>query len=496
MIKEEALGEKFLHRWKWLYLFTLLWAPLGYIIKIILSRDLSINDFGIFYGIISLITLLSAINDIGCTESLNYILPQYIIKKQYSKVKYLLKFVFKIQLFSSVFIIAGLFFLADWIAITHFKSAHASPILKVISLFFLGSNLFQICVTIFTATQNTKLQKISDFIRLLATVLFVGGIFAFDWWTLLTYTWGWIGGLFIGTLFAGIYFYKDYYKPYLENIPTSTDTSIRKNFTKHAVPAFITANVNLLLSQIDSQLIIAFTNNEWSAFYSNYLSIISLPFLVLSPILGFLFPVFSELYARKEIQKIRIIYQNMMLYLIILSLWITAFFFQWGEYMARILFGDHYAFSGKIIQASIPFLILNVLNQLNLQLLAWTGHTKSRTISFLVVLPINIILNIILIQKLWVIGSALAVGISWIPLYAMTLYASKEYITFPKAKYIIINIFWVILCIATTHILTPFLHTNSWYALWFMTILYGIIFLLINYSLLINGFKTLKNSKK
>jgi O-antigen/teichoic acid export membrane protein len=84
-------------------------APLSYAIRIILSRDLggaqeNIHDFGLFYGIISLLTLLSAMNDLGATESLNYFLPKYLIKKEYGRVKYLLRLVLFLQLGSSFLI--------------------------------------------------------------------------------------------------------------------------------------------------------------------------------------------------------------------------------------------------------------------------------------------------------------------------------------------------------------------------------------------------------
>lgn len=88
-----------------------------------------------------------------------------------------------------------------------------------------------------------------------------------------------------------------------------------------------------------------------------------------------------------------------MLYLIILSIWVTAFLFQTGESLARILFGEMYRESGLILQFSIPFLIFNLLNQLNFQVLAGTGKAWARTVSFAVALPINIALNLYLIPK-------------------------------------------------------------------------------------------------
>lgn len=85
-----------------------------------------------------------------------------------------------------------IFFFADYIAIHHFKDPQASNILKIFSLFFLGTNLIHICTALFSATQNTKLQKATDFTRTLSSVILILLIFFLDSGSLLTYAWAWI----------------------------------------------------------------------------------------------------------------------------------------------------------------------------------------------------------------------------------------------------------------------------------------------------------------
>ncbi len=48
----ESLTKKFIERGMWIYLFTFLSAPLGYIIRITLTHDLSPEYIGIIYGAI------------------------------------------------------------------------------------------------------------------------------------------------------------------------------------------------------------------------------------------------------------------------------------------------------------------------------------------------------------------------------------------------------------------------------------------------------------
>jgi hypothetical protein len=47
--KHNSLAEKFLKKGFWLYLFSFIVAPIGYIIKIILSIDLTVSEIGILY---------------------------------------------------------------------------------------------------------------------------------------------------------------------------------------------------------------------------------------------------------------------------------------------------------------------------------------------------------------------------------------------------------------------------------------------------------------
>lgn len=60
----ESLSEKFIKKGFWLYFFTFIIAPIGYIVKVMISRDLSVEEVGILYGIISFLMLLSVYNDL------------------------------------------------------------------------------------------------------------------------------------------------------------------------------------------------------------------------------------------------------------------------------------------------------------------------------------------------------------------------------------------------------------------------------------------------
>lgn len=103
------------------------------------------------------------------------------------------------------------------------------------------------------------------------------------------------------------------------------------------------------------------------------------------------------------------------------------FMFVFGPLIASVLFGDKFAMSGVILQYSALFIVLNFLLQINFQILAGVGRIHERVKILVVGLVFNVILNLVLIRLFGVVGSALAVGLSWIPLWYLSDRSTRMY---------------------------------------------------------------------
>lgn len=422
---DETLAQKFVKKWFWLYFFTFLIWPIGYLIKIIISNDLSVWWVGMIYGVISFVTLLAAFNDLGFTESLNYFLPKYIIRNEYGKAKYLLKLTLILQICSSILIAGTLFIIAPWLAHNYFNEPLIIDILRISWLYFVGINLFHITTVLFSVSQNTKLQKWSDLIKILTTGIATLILFIAEKWNIETYMWAWVGGVFIGFMFSTYFVYKNYYKIYFKEVKIEPCKIDRNSFFKYSLATLITANIGTLLSQVDTQMIIILLNPEATWYYSNYLSLLNIPFIFIWPLIAFLFPVISELHGRDDKIKMWIIHKEFTLYFSIIGIWLSAFFFFFGETLAILFFGEKFRESWIILGYSAFFFIFILLVQINFQFLAGTGKIWERAKIFTIILPINIILNYIFIKTIGVEWSALAVWLSWIPLWYLSYRATK-----------------------------------------------------------------------
>jgi len=442
--QHKSLSEKFIKKGFWLYLFSFIIAPIGYIIKIIISGEISVSEVWILYGIISLITFLSAYNDIWMTESLKHFIPQFVTEKRYDKVKSILFYAFFSQIFTSLIIACFFFFWADFIANNYFKNDAAKDVLKVFAFFFIWINIFQTISNFFMAVQNTFYVKIIDFIRMSFVMFSVLFVFFFDTSNLLHYSYSWLIWLYIWTFFSLFALYKKYYFKYL----SSEKIILKKKFIlqifTYASAVFIWSSAKSILSQLDMQMIIYLLGTTEAWYYTNYLSIIGIPFMLIWPIFAFLFPVFSEMHSRWEHKKIKIIKSSFQS--VFLAIWImfNIFFFIFSEIIAYTLFWDTFIQSWVILKYSILLLVFNFLLQINFNIMAWVWKVKERIKIIFIALIFNFIMNLLLIKLIWTNWAALATWLWWGLIWILSeISLWKKYFVSPDISFLLKNIFFI-----------------------------------------------------
>ena len=489
MIDQHAsLAEKFLKKGFWLYFFSFILAPIGYIIKIIISWELSVSEVWILYGIISLVALLSTYNDLWMTESLNHFIPQYVTKWRYDKVKSILFYALFTQIITSLFIASFFYFWSEYIATHYFKSEAASEVLKVFSLFFIWINIFHTISTFFIAVQDTFYNKLSELCRMGFVLIVVAFMFFWDHGSLINYSHSWIIWLYIWILFILFVFYKNYYKKYFSWVPIVFEKELIVKIAKYAWVVFMTASAGTLLSQMDMQMIIYMLGAQDAWYYTNYLSIVSIPFMIIGPIFILLVPVFSEMYSRWKVDKIKSVKQLFTKHFLIIGIMFNTFLFVFAEAIAYTLFGEKFITSWMILQYSILLLVFNFLLQINFNLLAWIWRVKERAKIIFVAIIFNFIMNIILINTLWVYWAALATGMGWVLIWILSEYTlGKKYHT--RFDYILLlknTIFmwalWVTITIFIAPLLSWLSRIHSFWSLASLAIIWFTIFCWLNFK--------------
>ena len=484
--QHNSLSEKFLKKGFWLYFFSFIIAPIGYIIKIIISWELTVSEVWILYGVISLITLISAFNDFGMTESLNHFIPDFITKKRYDKVKSILVYAIIAQLSTWILIASFFFFWADFIAYNYFKTDEAIWILKVFAMYFLWINIFQINSTFFMSVQNTLYNKSIELFRMTFVLASILIIFFLDLWNLVYYSYSWIIWLYIWIIFAISIFYKKYYTRYLSNEKILWEKSLFSKVFKYAIFVLLWAQAATILGQIDMQMIIYMLGSTDAWYYTNYLSIIWIPFIIIWPIFWLLFPIFSEMHSKWEYKKIKQVKEIFTKNFLVIWIAFNILFFVFAEVIAYILFWEKFITSWAILQYSILFVIFNFLLQINFNILAWIWKIRERVKIILIAIIFNTTLNIILINQIWVYWAALSTALWWILIWILSeYYLWKKFFVWFNIKFLTKNIvlMWLLWFFSYSFIVIIFewlWRWNSLIIMFFISIIWFIIFGLIN----------------
>lgn len=418
--QHKSLAEKFVKKGFWLYLFSFIIAPIGYFIKIIISNELSVSDVGIIYGVISLITMISAYNDLWVTSSMQYFIPKYITEERYDKVKFILIYAFSIQIFTWAILWLFFFFWSDILWTYYFKSETASSVLKVFSFYFILINIFQIIGTFFLSIQNTLYNKIIEFIRMFFSLSSVCAILFLDIWNITYFSLAWLVWLCFWIIFAIYLFIKRYYNLYLQKQKAIFDSALFRSISAYAITSFIAVQSSTILSQIDIQMIIylLWTQDAW--YYTNYLTIISIPFIIIWPLLSLILPVISELNSKAErskIMRLREVFFNNFL-----TIWIllNTLFFIYSDIIAYIFFWTKFLISWEILKYSILFFVFNYLLNINFNILYGIWEIKKSAKIIGTAILINFILNLFFIHLIGVYWAALATWIWWIIIWSMS----------------------------------------------------------------------------
>lgn len=502
MIEEHwSLAEKFLKKWFWLYIFSFIIGPIWYIVKIIISNELTVSDIWILYWVISLITLVSAYNDLWLTDSLNFFVPKFITENRYDKVKSILTYALIAQMTTGISIALFFFFGSDFLANNYFDSPKADGVLKIFAFFFLWINIFQIMSTFFMVVQNTFYNKIIEFVRMSFILLFTIWIYFLDLWNIINYSYAWLFWLYIWIIIAISIFIKKYYNLYLKNEKILWDKVLFKQIFKYALTIFIGMQASVILGQMDMQMIIymIWTTPAW--YYTNYLSIISIPFMLIWPIFALLYPMFSQMSSKWEIDKIKLVKTIFQKNFLVLSIAFSILFFVFAEKLTIILFWEKFIQSWVILKYSILFLAFNFLLQMNWNILASIWKVKERLKIVFIAIVLNFFMNLILIKTLWAPWAALATGIWWVFIWVMwEYYLGKEYIVWFDFKYLFKNLIvltsiWIFTHFYIIPLFNDLNRINS--LIWFciFSSIYFLIFMILNiwdFKFVLNEIKKLR----
>ena len=507
LLKDETLTHKLISKWWWMYLFAILGMPLGYIIRVLISNDLSVWEVGIIYWLISLIWLLSILSSLWLNQqALVYFLPKYYVDKNSNSVTTIYSAVRYINLFMTVLFTVSMILFIEFYGSSYIDYPGIETILYIFLGYFIITNLSNPLKWVFKAFQDVFAPKFSEFIKQ-GTITITALIIFILWvWTLYSYAlWFLIWNIVL--LILLIFFFRRKYASEMCIWVFQWEWSIFRKLLNFWLHGLIAANALMIIHNIDMQMLLVISGTEDAWYYTNYMSLIGIVAFLLTPLISLLFPIITELHSKWNIEKLRLLQDFFYKYILIFTLSVVVLLWVFWEVLWVVLYGEDFLMSGTLLQYLAVFWIFQIIFTINFAILMGIWRIKERTQILVWTLILNIILNLILIPLYWALWAWLATGVSWVVIALSSFYYVHTHlrVNFNWRFYIknifIISLIWVSYYIIWNDIFileNTFRFVNLIYllTLWWLAYLILSLSNLWEIKMLLKELKSFRNIKK
>ena len=457
-------------------IISLIAALLGYVVRVLLARNLSVEEFGLFYAVFAFVGIFGIFKSLGFDRALAKFIPEFVHKKKSDMIKNCIMYSAIIQLFTDSVVIIVLYVLSDFLAANYFKYDEAGIILKVLAIAFFIDSFVQTLKFAFQGFKKPVYFSGIDVIRglLLITIILIGLKLNYG---VLSPAYAYVIASAVITVLFSIIMVKKVFPDFLRS-KFSFDKKLIKSLSKYGIHIMaITVGVSILGST-DIVMLTYFTDLKAVALYSVALPTARALRNFILPIAAVLLPLTSELWAKNSKKIIVAGMESLYKYSIIIIVPLALVMLSFTDLLIQVLYGKDYLAAGTSMKILAIGMIFGVLSSINANFFAGIGKPQiyAKIIYFGAFL--NVILNLILIPVIGIMGAAIATAFSYFVIMAMTFKDVRKYIklSFPIgiwARTILAGAIFTLLIWA----LKKILFLNVWVETAVVLVLSGIIYI-------------------
>ena len=409
-----------------IFVISILAAFLGYLIRFLLARNLSVEEFGLFYAIFAFLGLLGIFKSLGFDKALIKFIPEFKHQRKNNLIKSSIIYVSIIQLITNTIIIVLIYLLSNYLSIHFFHNNQASVILKLMAIaFFIDSFVFVLKFA-FQGFQKMKLFAGIDLIRmiLILIVVFIG--FKLNYKILSPVAAYIIVPLVLIFIFTPILI-KIVFPKFIKS-KFVLDVKIFKKISKYSLFVMAGGVGTLILGYTDSIVLTYFSGLENVGLYNIALPTARVLIFFPMAIMGVLLPLTSELWVKKEKVLLKAGIDLLYKYSIIVILPLVFIMLSFTELLINVLYGKSYILASNAMKILVIGMIFATLFAINSSFFSGIGKPKIITKIVYTAAIFNLISNLILIPIIGIIGAALTTTIGYFIMMLMGLIIIRKFI--------------------------------------------------------------------
>ncbi|HLC60539.1 MAG TPA: flippase [Candidatus Nanoarchaeia archaeon] len=427
-------------------------AFLGYLVRLVMARNLSVEDFGLFNSVFSFLGLLGVFKSLGFDKALIKFIPEFLHENKKDFIKSSIFYVCIIMLVINIIIILGVYLFSSYLSMNFFQSPKAGIVLKLLAIAFFVDSFVMVVKFAFQGFKKMIYFSVIDIVRmiLILIIIFIG----------IKMNYGLLGPViaytitpFILLLVFGWILLKNVF-PDFSTSKFSFDMGLIKKISKYSIFVTETSAAGMILYYTDIVALTYFSDLKSVGLYSVALPTTKVLLYFPRAISGVLLPLTSELWVKKKNDLLKIGIESLYKYSIILIIPAVFIMFSFSDLLITVLYGKGYIMASNSMKVLSIGMIFAVLYGINISFFAGIGKPRITAIVVYAAAAFNFVGNIILIPIFGIIGAAITTTISYFIMMAVGLFYIKKFINieFPvglwvktfSAGIIFTSIIWVL----------------------------------------------------
>ncbi|PIN86300.1 hypothetical protein COV19_05830 [Candidatus Woesearchaeota archaeon CG10_big_fil_rev_8_21_14_0_10_44_13] len=386
-----------------IFIMSMLAAFLAYLLRLLLARNLTPAEYGLFYSIFSLFGFMAIFRDFGLGSALVKHIAEFNVKKKYQQIKSSIVFVMGFQLVCSFIISSILFLLSDYLAINFFKEPSASLFIRIFALMFFIMPLERVLIYSLQGFQKMVYLSLDEFLRMLLIISATYVLFIYDKTA---------ASPSIAYLFSQAILFVIYIPLFLKAWPLflKTKTRITFDLSKKLLHFGLSFTVGLfglyILSYTDTLVLTYFRPLEEVGWYNVAIPTSKLLLYFTNSLAIVLLPLSSELWAKRRIDKLKIGITLLHKYSFVMIMPLAMVMISFPKLIIKFFFGQAYVNGSIALQILSIGMVLYNVGFINNNILSGIGKPRESTKIIIVASLVNLVLNILFIPKFGIIAAA------------------------------------------------------------------------------------------
>ena len=155
----------------WVMLFHVAASFVSYINRIVLARNMTPSEYGVFYAVFTFVTFFLFVRELGLLQALSKHIPEYKIREDYGAIKSAIFSTFSMQFAGSLILSIAFFLSANYLSVHYFQAADAAFYLKFLIVYVLASVVFRTMKAILQGFQSMFWFAFSEFLKNIITLV-------------------------------------------------------------------------------------------------------------------------------------------------------------------------------------------------------------------------------------------------------------------------------------------------------------------------------------